>query len=523
MLTRVAKGPNTIATPSSAAAWASFRQRGSRGAIDFLGMRLEYQQNLRMEQRLVQSPQMIQAMQILQLTTPELLDRIEAEIEENPFLETGEDTDDESGPDPTANGSEGAADAGEDGVAVDEVDERSDDVLEDHPALGEIDRLLTGGTGSTAGEPDQQFDSVQNLAAPDSRSVDGVLAELRVSDADEELLHAAELVLSNLDPRGFLPDGLQGLAEVTGADPASLELGLERLRELAHPALGAVDLRDCYRLQLEALPGQYPVADALVRDHFDDLLANRLPQIAKALNVSLSQVREALDVLRGFDSRPLSDYEFDETLPILPDVIVEPEPDGRYRAVLARDGLPELRLSRSAHQALQRAKGDKRLYNFLLQKIERARWFLDAVAQRRETLRKISQALVDRQREFLDYGPERLQPLKMQEVADMVGVHISTVSRAIRGKFAQTPQGILPLKGFFSGGQRTSSGGQRSRVAIQERIKEIIDAEDKSAPLSDEEIVKILSARDGVKVARRTVTKYRKALSIPASTLRRSY
>ena len=210
-------------------------------------------------------------------------------------------------------------------------------------------------------------------------------------------------------------------------------------------------------------------------------------------------------------------------MPLMPDVLVEPSEDGGFEVSLVRDGLPEMRLSQGAREALDRVKNDKRMHDFLMKRIERARWFLDAVAQRRHTLLKIAQAMVDRQREFLDYGPERLKPMKMQEIADSVGVHISTVSRAIRGKYAQTPQGILLLKSLFSGGQRTATGGQRSRVSIQERIREIVDAEDKKAPLSDEEIVRILRERDGVKVARRTVTKYRIALGIPASTLRRSY
>lgn len=158
-----------------------------------------------------------------------------------------------------------------------------------------------------------------------------------------------------------------------------------------------------------------------------------------------------------------------------------------------------------------------------MKKIERARWFLDAVQQRRETLLRISRELARKQAAYLSYGPERMQPLKMQDVADAVGVHLSTVSRAIRGKYAQTPQGILALKSFFSGGQRSSRGGARSRVAIQERIREIIGAEDKAHPLSDEEVVKILRERDGTRVARRTVTKYRQAMSIPSSTMRRSY
>ncbi|RMH05401.1 MAG: RNA polymerase sigma-54 factor [Planctomycetota bacterium] len=471
-------------------------------------MRLEYQQNLRMEQRLLQSPQMIQAMQILQCTTQELLDRIETELEDNPFLESDLPKP-ESGPE-TETGGEG--------------EETGDDEPgEDLPELGEIDQIFEPGERPSGprGDGEERWDMVQDLPAPEEQTTETILAELRVSDAEPEEIRAAEAILAALDPRGFLPEGSEGVAAAGGLDPDLVEHVLHHLRDLAHPALGARDLREAYLLQLAAMPEEQPLATALVRDHFDDLLANRLPQIAKALGVTLGDVREALEVLRGLDSRPLAEYEQDASMSIVPDVIVLPDEDGGYRVQLARDGLPELRLSDSAKEALDRAKGNKKLHAHLMKKIERARWLLDAVAQRRRTLLRVATELVRRQREFLDYGPERLRPLKMQEVAEAIGVHISTVSRAIRGKWAQTPQGILPLKGFFSGGQTTSSGGQTSRIAIQERIREIIEQEDRTSPLSDEEIVRILRQRNGVKVARRTVTKYRKALGIPSSNLRR--
>ncbi len=465
-----------------------------------------------MPQPLPQPPQMIQAMQILQSPPHDLLHPIDAEIEKTPFLEVEEPA-------------EAPAEA-EASSAEDDPDAGDPDGLDQLPELGEGDPLFEqgdrGGSRASA-DPDSRWDMVQDLAAPDVRTLDSILAELRMSDADEEEIHAAEEVLAVLDPRGFLPEGIESMAEIAGLDLDEVEHALHHLRDLAHPGLGARDLRECYLLQLEAMHGEQPVAEALVRHHFDDLLANRLPQIGKSLGVGLPELRQALEVLSGLDSRPLAEYEVDDTMSIMPDVLVIPDERGGYQVVLARDGLPELRLSRSAQEALTKAKSDKRLHGFLMKKIERARWFLDAVAQRRRTLLKISNELVNRQREFLDYGPERLRPLKMQEVADTVGVHISTVSRAIRGKWAQTPQGIMPLKGFFSGGQTTSSGGQTSRVAIQERIKEIIEQEDKNSPLSDEEVVRILKQRNGVKVARRTVTKYRKALDIPSSTMRRSY
>jgi len=467
-------------------------------------MRLEYTQNLRLEQRLAQSPQMIQAMQILQLTTPELLDRIEAELEDNPFLETE------------------TPDSGEE--AEEKAEQEGEDEL-DLGDLADLGNLLEGAPSSSASKStvDTDYDALSNVAAPDGHNEESILSELRTQDEPAEVVRDAELLFRFLDHRGFLPDGLEEVAEVTGVPLPRLQLALIRMRGVSHPALGARDLRECFLLQLDAMAEDHYIARKILVDYFDDLLANRIPQIAKAEDLSLDEVRHAIEVLALFDARPLHEFDEEETGAILPDVLMTELPDGNYQVSLIRDGLPEVRLTAKAREALDQAKGDKRLHAFLMKKIERARWFLDAVQQRRETLTKIARELARQQKGFLSYGPERMQPLKMQDVADAVGVHLSTVSRAIRGKYAQTPQGIMPLKGFFSGGQRSTRGGARSRVAIQERIREIIGAEDKAHPLSDEEVVTILRERDGTRVARRTVTKYRQALGIPSSTMRRSY
>lgn len=474
-------------------------------------MRLEYTQNLKLEQRLSQSPQMIQAMQILQLTSPELLDRIAAELEDNPFLETSE-----------------SEEARKDASSDTEISEDHEPDPADIESIGNLLEAAPASRG-TASREDQDFDAVQNVAAPDAHTEDSVLAELRIRAEDPALVRNAELIFHFLDPKGFLPDGLEEVAEVTHQPLPLLQDALQAIREVSHPAMGARDLREGFLLQLDdlgeidTLSEDHYIARKILVDYFDDLLSNRIPQIAKAEDLTLDEVRHAIEILALFDARPMGEYEADYNRVIHPDILITEDGHGGFEVHLIRDGMPEVRLTRSAQEALDQAKGDKRLHAFLLKKIERARWFLDAVNQRRETLLKISNELVKRQKDYLAYGPERMAPLKMQEVADAVGVHISTVSRAIRGKHAQTPQGILALKGFFSGGQSTARGGSRSRVAIQERIKEIVQAEDKAHPLSDEEIVRVLRERDGTKVARRTVTKYRQAMEIPSSTMRRSF
>ncbi len=455
---------------------------------------------------------MIQAMQVLQLTTPELLDRLEAELEDNPFLELAEGEEDEE-----VEGAGGEADAAERSDPDEEPELTDPAVLEN---LLEAAPPSSTAPAREAGDPD----ALSLAPAPDPFGrTEELLAELRVRDLPPEVVRDAEMILAFLDPRGFLPGGLEEVAELTGTPLPELQTALEELRRVAHPAIGAHDLREAFLLQLDAMEEEHPLARAIVEKHFEQLLGNRLPQIAREEGVGIEDVRHALEVLALLDHRPWEDPHDDRPQVLLPDVVMEEDEDGRFQVRLVREGLPEVRLTRKAQEILEHAKDDPRLHQFLMRKIERARWFLDAVQKRRETLFEVASAIARRQGDFLRWGPEHLKPMKMQEVADEVGVHLSTVSRAIRGKNALTPQGIIPLRRFFSGGQSTARGGSRSRLAIQERVKEIVASEDPRNPFSDEEIVRILRERDGVRVARRTVTKYRQALGIPSSSLRKSF
>lgn len=457
-----------------------------------MAMNLEFRQSLRMEQKLQQSPQMIQAMQVLQLTTHELMDRIEAELEENPFLEL-----------------EGAPEEG--GEA--ETPEAPDGLLENAPAG------IRGDSGGMEGEPN----ILLNLPALETRGDKELLAELHTDDCPSRVARHAESLLSRMDSRGFLPDGLESAVEALGVSVVEGDQALLALRRVGHPALGALDLKDAYRLQLLAFPHVNTLALALVEDHFDELLANRLPQIASVLGVCLGEVRDALQILSLLDTRPRDVEVADAGMTILPDILMQEDSSGDFQAVLVRQSLPRVRLSQVAHEALAQAKGDARLRNFLLGRIERARWFLDAVATRQGTLQKVANSLVSHQRAFLQNGFENLAPLKMLDVATATGMHISTVSRAVKGKHALTPHGIFSLKAFFTGGQKSSDGQSTSRVAIQEKIRELVEEENSEEPLSDRELMEALLKRDNVKVARRTVTKYRKVLGIPASHLRQDH
>ncbi|MDG1048629.1 MAG: RNA polymerase factor sigma-54, partial [Planctomycetota bacterium] len=302
---------------------------------------------------------------------------------------------------------------------------------------------------------------------------------------------------------------------------------LERLREAVHPGLGALDLRECLLLQLPDRGLWNPLMRQLVERHLDDVRANRLPQIARSTGHDLEEVKAAIELLQGLDPSPGAGFGETSAEVIHPEVLVElDEEEGTVKVRLDRERTPSLRMSPMYQTQTFRKllkEGDAKEREWARKKLEAASWFIDALAQRQSTLERISVALFERQKGFLERGKEALKPLRMQEVADEVGVHISTVSRGVAGKHAQTPRGIFPLKFFFTGGTTKSSGEATSQISIKERIKAIVAAEDPASPLSDEGIAKALEDSEGIKIARRTVTKYRKALDIASSTQRRQY
>ena len=467
-----------------------------------------------MEQRLIQSPQMIQAMQILQLGALDLQERIEAELLENPFLELSEP----EAPDRETS----AADAEPETREAAGVEQMLDELERYERDFG--DR----GLRPNREDADRKYEAMQNTPNQPETLAQALLAQTAILTLDEREQTILEYVVFSLDDRGYLTDSLEDIAaslsrEVTPpVDADEVDDALQSLRDVTHPAIGCRDLSDCLLLQLEAHGFDHPLARSVIADHLEDLEANRLPRISKATGRSIDDVKQAVAFLRTLDPIPGAEYGETRNSTIQPDVIVE-EIDGDYVVRLDRERVPDLTLSPVYRKLLGQAERGDEVREWVKKKLESARWFLDAVQQRQSTLQRISEALFRRQRDFLERGIPGLHPLRMQEIADEISVHISTVSRGVAGKYAQTPRGIFPLKFFFTGGTATASGEVASQVSIKERIRQIVAQEDSSKPLSDDQIAQALEEADGVKIARRTVTKYRKALEIPSSSQRRAY
>jgi RNA polymerase sigma-54 factor len=266
----------------------------------------------------------------------------------------------------------------------------------------------------------------------------------------------------------------------------------------------------------------YEQLRTLISSHLEDLEHNRLPLIQKRTGFSMDLIQETLHELRKLNPKPGATFTNVHVPTITPDVFIEQVDGGKYKVILEDGRTPSLRISPFYRQMLQNGTATAADKEYIKKKITSAQWLIESIEQRRSTLTRVAQAIVDYQTEFLNKGPEFIEPLKMQQIADRVGVHVTTVSRAVDDKWIQTPRGVFPLKRFFGGGTVSAEGDEVAWDTVRLKLQEIVDAEDKHDPRSDDDLVKEL-AKHGLTVARRTVTKYRKAMKIPSSRQRRDW
>ncbi len=303
--------------------------------------------------------------------------------------------------------------------------------------------------------------------------------------------------------------------------PEEAEEALALVQSLDPPGVGARDTRECIVIQLRRSPGDTSFEERLVEEHFQDLVQNRLPKIAKEMGTDIERIKESIEVIATMNPRPGALFGGSTAHYVRPDLIVELIED-RYEVRLNDWGLPRLRVSPSYLDMLREQRKDKQLREYVQDKIRSARWLIEAINQRKNTLLRIAQAVVELQHEFIEKGVAHLKPLPMQEVADRLGLHVSTISRAMTDKYIQTPHGVFPLRYFIVGGYQTADGDGESARAVMERIREMVGKENPDDPLTDQQIVAALRAA-GLGVARRTVAKYRERLGIAGSRQRKKY
>jgi RNA polymerase sigma-54 factor len=475
-------------------------------------MRLDTSQQMRTDMRLRMAPRMIQSMEILQLPLMALQERIDQELIENPVLvDLRESTtpEAESEESPTSTTEEEPAPAEMEGL-----DSWDDYYAESH-------RMSRAALSE---EADRKHDAMQNMASRPQSLHDYLADQLAFLDGDDATRSLAEYIIHNLDDNGYLNLSLNEVVRDFGGDAtlAQAEKALAAVQKLDPPGVGARNLRECLLLQLSPDVPMREVLQVLIAHHLDDLQQNRLPTIEKRTGIALETIKEAIEHLRRLDPRPGARFSPENAMYVLPDLLVEADEHGQYQVRLQDEHTPQLAISRLYQKLLKNKQADPAAREFIQKKIQSARWLIESIEQRRNTLLKVARAIIEHQKEFLDKGPEYIEPLKMQQIADRVHVHVTTVSRAVDDKWVQTPRGIFPLKRFFGGGTTTADGEEVAWDTIKQKLLEIIAKEDKQAPLSDEEIVEELG-KHGFPVARRTVTKYRKALRIPSSRQRKQF
>jgi RNA polymerase sigma-54 factor len=473
---------------------------------------------------------MIQSMEILQLPLMALQERIEQEMNENPLLEMDE-PESEYGDEETAEADNPDAPADAEKELV--VDDKKDNV-DDFERLDELDRELPEffdesprrSANRMDEEADRKHDAMANVASRPESLHDYLLHQLGELELDPAVRMIAERIISCLDPQdgGYFRTSLEDLlpAHVDRERLALARQALAVVQSLDPPGIAARDLRECLLAQLTPKRPYYDELKTLISGHLEDLRDNRLPAIKRKTGYSIERIQAAWSELRKLNPKPAADFAEHHVPTVTPDVMVEKGEDGQYHVMVDEYRTPQLRISEYYRRRLANGTATPEEREFIRRKINAAQWLIDSIEQRRNTLTKVSQAIVDYQKRFLDEGPEHIEPLKMQQIADQVGVHVTTVSRAVDDKWIQTPRGILPLRRFFVGGTHSADGDEVAWDTIRLKLQEVIDNEDKTNPYSDDDLVKQLEEH-GLKVARRTITKYRQKMGIPSSRQRRDW
>ncbi len=479
-------------------------------------MKFETNQHLKLGHQLRLAPRIIQAMEILQLPLPALEEKIEQEIESNIALELVE-------PDPEdLPNEEHLSDV--EFSNTDEYDDATVADLNDSPKIQPAPR----------GDREFKFDAIANIRARKESLFEQLQHQWTFADVPDEILKTGNMLIEHIDVNGFLTIPESELKDELKKE-FNYETTSEQIREtisslqkwLDPPGIAARSLQESLLIQVDTYrlddPDAWDDVYALIDDHLDDILENRLPKIASKTGFELTRIKDAIEKMHELTLSPGKFLATDHILPVIPDAVIEfDDKQGKYIVGIRDGNLPLIRISKQYIKLSKEKSTDEEAIHFIQRNINAARWIIEAVSQRKTTLQRVVQVVTNRQRDFLDKGDSFLRPLPMVEVADMLGIHVATVSRAVADKWVQTPRGIFPLRRFFSGGTRSQSDGDMSWEAVKTRLQEIVHDEDSFKPLSDEGIARKLREQ-GIDIARRTVVKYRQQLDIPAARLRKQF
>jgi RNA polymerase sigma-54 factor len=533
-----------------------------------------------LSQRLVLTPQLRQRIEMLQMTTLELTDLIQQQILENPVLEevatqeeVGElaekildhlaSADPGAAPDepqrleaaepelgsPSSNGSgdlegvstyaesdgegdsgigEGheiaAADLSEDSVGDEIVgEEGTRDAFEEIDFGREFQDYLDPGYKTQEIEYKEDAPTFEQFLTRAPSLADHLEWQLHMSPIAEEICDAAISVIGNLDADGRLNATNEEIAAMGGWSEETVEVARQAVMHLDPVGCGARDVRECLLVQLEVKGESERLAARLISEHLSELQQHKLPHLAKQINSDVDTLLNELQFIRTLDPYPGRRYSSEEPILISPEIYIEKldEADDEYIIYFADDGSPRLRVSQQYQQMLGKSDVSNETKSFIREKMRSAVDLLRNIEHRRQTIYKVVESIVHRQQDFLDKGVQYIKPMMLKDIAEDIGMHLSTVSRVVNRKYAHTPQGVIELRRFFTEGMMNEDGEEISTRIIKLKIKKLIEEEDSHNPITDDQVVKIL-IKDGIKLSRRTVAKYRDQMSIPGSRERRA-
>lgn len=482
-----------------------------------------FNQELRQKQTqsLVLAPQLRQSLKILQVAQMDLRQAIQEELQTNPSLEELS-MDTPSLDEPAPNDSENSSESDDSGSSEElefgenfEILNKLDEDWRDYMSQ-------VGGTQTYTSEDAEKREHFFNSLVSETSLQEHLLDQASLADLEPKQREAIEYLVGSIDNSGFLSSSLSDLALLSGLSLGEMQDAHRILRSFDPPGIAAFDLQDCLSMQLEAKGRARSTAYEIVQKHFKLLSRRRIPDIARRMGLEVEDVQEAIAEIALLDPAPGRRFAEDTNRSIMPDVIVEQDDNDEWKIILNSDYIPRLRISPVYKELIAKGSVSKQEKEYIQEKMRSGKFLINSIEQRQQTIERIANEILKIQKNFFEEGVSKLRPCTMTQVAEIVGVHETTVSRAIANKYMQTPHGIFEMKFFFTPGYKGSDGESISNTSVKDMIQQLIAGEDTSKPLSDQEIVTRLQQKD-LKIARRTVAKYREELGILPSNLRRQY
>ncbi|MBN7772012.1 RNA polymerase factor sigma-54 [Clostridium aminobutyricum] len=501
-------------------------------------MRLGYDLTIEQTQKLVMTPELIQAIQILQFNTQELDNYVQEQLLTNPVLEQGSSSE---------SGEAGEADASENDYAQKSDEYRS--LSENYTSISQEKREnSTGALGEGSRElstaewlehiKERDYDDIsykqgeyskddkeysyEQFVTSDVTLPEHLMFQLQFAPLKKSCRTIGKYIIESLDDNGYMTLTIDEIARAMNVDTENVKIVLDAIHTFDPAGVAAADLRECLLIQLEHNGGRTEISEQVICNYLEDIAANRLGLIAKELGVSVKEIQDVSDMIRTLEPKPGRQFASQATTRyIVPDIMVE-KINGEYVVSVNESSTPKLMVSSYYEKVLQESNNDPNLTKFLSGRLNSAIWLIKSIEQRKQTIYNVVSAVVKYQEEFFENGPKYLKTLTLKQIAEEVGIHESTVSRSINGKYMQSPRGVFEIKYFFTSGVAGNQGESISSKSIKTFIKEIVSNEDPKSPYSDQDMVKLLGER-GIDISRRTVAKYRDEMNILSSSKRKRY